>query len=167
MTYLFDTNSLIESKKKFYAFDIAPGFWKQLESIMASRDVRIPEIVVEEISRQSDDLKDWIEGIQYVKEATKNPEHIQNYSKVMNYISSCGYYNERAVSSWAQRELADPWLVAEAMSIGATIVSFERPNHDLGKGSKQGKVHIPDVAIHFGVQICSLYDFMREFGIKL
>jgi len=43
MTYLFDTNSLIESKKKFYAFDIAPGFWKQLESIMASRDVRITQ----------------------------------------------------------------------------------------------------------------------------
>ena len=30
MKYLVDTNVLIEAKNRYYAFDIAPGFWKWL-----------------------------------------------------------------------------------------------------------------------------------------
>lgn len=31
MTYLIDANVLIEAKNRYYAFDIAPGFWKWLD----------------------------------------------------------------------------------------------------------------------------------------
>lgn len=31
MKYLVDANVLIKAKNRYYAFDIAPGFWKWLD----------------------------------------------------------------------------------------------------------------------------------------
>ena len=31
MMFLVDSNVLIEAKNRYYAFDIAPGFWKWLD----------------------------------------------------------------------------------------------------------------------------------------
>ena len=31
MSYLLDTNTLIQAKNEYYAFDLCPGFWKWLE----------------------------------------------------------------------------------------------------------------------------------------
>ena len=35
MKYLVDANVLIEAKNRYYAFDIAPGFWKWLDQAHA------------------------------------------------------------------------------------------------------------------------------------
>lgn len=32
MMFLLDANVLIEAKNRYYAFDIAPGFWRWLEN---------------------------------------------------------------------------------------------------------------------------------------
>ena len=46
MKYLVDANVLIEAKNRYYAFDIAPGFWKWLNQAHAqgtvSSRVKIP-----------------------------------------------------------------------------------------------------------------------------
>ena len=39
MTYLVDANVLIEAKNRYYAFDIAPGFWKWLDQAHAQGTV--------------------------------------------------------------------------------------------------------------------------------
>ena len=47
MKYLVDANVLIEAKNRYYAFDIAPGFWKWLDQAHAqgtvSSRVKIPD----------------------------------------------------------------------------------------------------------------------------
>ena len=47
MKYLVDANVLIEAKNRYYAFDIAPGFWKWLNQAHAqgtvSSRVKIPD----------------------------------------------------------------------------------------------------------------------------
>ena len=39
MTYLLDTNIFIESKNRYYGFDIAPGFWEWLNIVMTNGDI--------------------------------------------------------------------------------------------------------------------------------
>ena len=39
MKYLVDANVLIEAKNRYYAFDIAPGFWKWLDQAHAQGTV--------------------------------------------------------------------------------------------------------------------------------
>lgn len=39
MKYLLDTNIFIESKNRYYGFDIAPGFWEWLNRAMTNGDI--------------------------------------------------------------------------------------------------------------------------------
>lgn len=38
--YVFDTNSFVEAYRKFYAFDIAPGYWRRFEREMQGETPR-------------------------------------------------------------------------------------------------------------------------------
>jgi hypothetical protein len=54
--------------------------------------------------------------------------------------------------------VADPWLIAKAKTLGATVVTHEvlAP-----LGSK--KVKIPNICREFGVEFCNTFDLL-EFG---
>lgn len=49
--YLVDSNVLIEAKNRYYAFDIAPGFWEWLERAHRTGCVFSIEKVEEELLR--------------------------------------------------------------------------------------------------------------------
>ena len=59
MKYLVDANVLIEAKNRYYAFDIAPGFWKWLNQAHSQGTVFSIEKVGEELGRGNDELADW------------------------------------------------------------------------------------------------------------
>lgn len=57
--YLVDANVLIEAKNRYYAFDIAPGFWAWLEGAHAAGEVGSIETVHKELVSGNDELADW------------------------------------------------------------------------------------------------------------
>ena len=57
--YLADSNVLIEAKNRYYAFDIAPGFWVWLELAHAGSLVCSIEAVKDELLEKDDELADW------------------------------------------------------------------------------------------------------------
>lgn len=165
--YIIDTNSFIESYKKFYAFDIAPNFWKQFEPYFAKDNILLLDVIYDEISKHGDDLFQWLKKQNKSKSTKAN--YINEYGQIINYINTCGYYNAKALHEWASNDHADPWVVAAGMATGGTIVTFETSwGAALAQGSsKVGKVRIGDIANHFGIRYENIYDFMREAGIRL
>ena len=57
---------------------------------------------------------------------------------------------------------ADPWVIAQALCDGSTVVTHE--SH-AGPGSK--KVKIPNVCEAFGVRYIKIYDLLRIRGARL
>ncbi|HQE16557.1 MAG TPA: DUF4411 family protein [Mycobacterium sp.] len=57
--YLVDANVLIEAKNRYYAFDIAPGFWEWLEGAHATGEVGSIEAVRSELVGGNDELSEW------------------------------------------------------------------------------------------------------------
>ena len=57
--YVLDTNVLIEAKNRYYAFDLAPGFWDWLEQAHTSAQVVSIGAVRDELLEGANELADW------------------------------------------------------------------------------------------------------------
>lgn len=57
--YLLDSNFFITSARNFYAYDLAPSFWKQLQRCLLSPNVVVIQPVVNEI-KKDDEIGSWL-----------------------------------------------------------------------------------------------------------
>lgn len=57
--YILDANAFIEAKRRYYAFDLCPGFWDALMWHQARDEVRSIDRVKKELERGGDDLTEW------------------------------------------------------------------------------------------------------------
>lgn len=85
----------------------------------------------------------------------------------MQYIQTCGLYKEQALRTWADGDVADPWLIAAAAVNGYTVITAEVPSGGLSVKNPNKSAKIPDVANAFGVKTNHLYYMMRQLGIKI
>lgn len=131
---------------------------------MQSGNVLILDVVYQEIMKGKDELSNWLkEAIEHTtcKITVQDKDIIAKYSDVQNYIKTCDLYKPQALSEWAKREIADPWLIATAIAKNYVIITFE--DHRKPQPQQKSKhIKIPDVADHFGVKYDNIYYFMRK-----
>ncbi|WP_281872096.1 DUF4411 family protein [Brachybacterium paraconglomeratum] len=60
--HLVDANVLIEAKNRYYAFDIAPGFWAWLEQGHRTGKLISIDAVRDELVQGDDELAEWARG---------------------------------------------------------------------------------------------------------
>lgn len=169
--FLLDTNTLITASRLYYASDLVPTFWEILAERTKEKNLILLDIVKEEIDKglDQDVLKNWLNGTEPEFEICDHVdgEIIAKYAEIMQYIQTCGYYNEKGLNEWARNDIADPWLIAAAAAKGYTVITFEESAGYLSEKNKSGKVKIPDIAKHFGVQVHNLYYMMRQLNIRI
>lgn len=167
--FLLDSNIFITPYRQYYPFDLAPGFWIQLEKNLKLNNVITLDVVASEVSKMENELATWIRNLtNFNTLSIKSYSFTVNYGKVINYVQNCGLYRGEALRNWAQGNIADPWLIAVAMDIGATIITEEAsagPGLSINNKSKNAK--IPDVANHFGIKCERLFYFMRQMNFTL
>ena len=166
--YLLDSNCFITPARNFYAYDIAPSFWKHLQKCLLHPDVVVIQPVANEI-KQDDEIGPWLESIsRFSALSTRQQDITDAYRKVIQYVATCGFYNRAGITSWMPQKIADPWLIAAAIVMNnAQIVTQEQPSGNLSTKSQSKQVKIPDVASHFKVSCIGLFDFMRKMNFKL
>ncbi len=169
--FLLDANVLISASRLYYASDLVPTFWEILSQKAEEKRFILLDIVRDEIDRgqEQDVLKNWLDKIESKLEICNHVERdiIVKYAEIMQYIQTCGYYNEKGLHEWARNDIADPWLIATAAAKGYTVVTFEESAGNLSKKNKSGRVKIPDIAKHFGVKVHNLYYMMRQLNIRI
>ena len=168
--FLIDTNILITPYRQFYPFDFAKSFWNQMKMNIENGNISILDYVKGEILQgdENDKLRLWMEEIiiqNYIDHREK--EIIQQYSEIMRYIQSCGFYSDAALSMWAKETVADPWLISAAKVKNYTLVTQETNTSVLSVKNPTKKIRIPDVSNHFGVKVVSLFDMMRFLNFSL
>ena len=170
--YLLDSNIFIEPSRIYYPFDLAPGFWYQMEKAILSDNVLILDVVYNEIVKGADELASWLEVIiRLNKVITSVQPIIEAYGRVLSYISTCGLYKQAAIDTWSGRTRADLWLIVTAIDVAreqeVIIITFEKSVINIStKRQTHSNAKIPDVAANFNIACENLYYFMREMGIK-
>ncbi|MCM1179265.1 MAG: DUF4411 family protein [Clostridium sp.] len=154
--------------RQYYAFDLVPTYWEEISRCANSGRLVLLDMVKAEIDKGKDDLADWINGqAEFVICKHISSEIISKYQEVLQYVQTCGLYKEQALHTWADGDVADPWLIAAAKVHQYTIITTEVPSGGLSVKNPNKNAKIPDVAKEFGVKTNNIYYMMRQLGIKI
>ena len=161
-TYLLDTNAFIEAAKHYYAFDLAPSFWRELVvNAKKGRILSIDKVKIELSDKEdrpkqwtNDDFTQWFEPV-YVTDV------LVEYDKIMKWVEESDF-QDKAKKDFADHNKADAWIVAYAKAKGCVVVTHEK--YRLGR---KHKIQIPNACEIFGVRSLDTFQMLRELGIRL
>lgn len=155
MNYLLDANTLIEAKNRYYQMSICPGYWDWLRKANQAGEVNSIRSVRDELLRGNDALAEWTKGhaplfLEESDQATQTA-----FAQVAQHVASTA----PQMKAGALDEFlggADPWLIAKAMTINATVVTHEQLNL-----AARRKFLIPNVFQHFGVSFVDTFELLN------
>lgn len=158
MAYLLDANVFIEAKQRYYAFNLAPGFWDWLEQANADGTVYSIEKVADELDAVDDELKDWARARGEAFFRPGDADVYQAMGKVSEWVTSQSY---EQVAIDAFLDDADYYLVAHALAKDYTLVTHERPAPESKK-----KIKIPDACIGVDVKFVNAFMMLRKERVR-
>ena len=155
--YCIDTNILIQAWQKYYSPQICPEYWEVLNQLGKSGQIFIPEEVKEEILKTEDDLSIWIKNcdipiLRTDQKVTENLSKIYNANPLHKYLVD----NTRA------RSLADPWVIAHAITQNATVVTQEIKVTAVNSR----RIKIPNVCENMKVKFINHFNMIKELNIR-
>lgn len=151
-TWCLDTSAFINPWKGYYAPDLAPGYWRSLPEMLMRGSAVVSEEVREEIERTDDSLWSWAQA----NISAWHPLTDEVQATVTEIMARWG----RLVDSRKLRSRADPFVIATAKVVGATVVTSE------GRGTED-KPRIPYVCDQLGVPCVDIFEFVRLARIPL
>lgn len=157
--YLLDSNVLIEAKKRWYSFDVCPGFWDSLLGNYKVGVVKSIDFVKSEVLQNDDELTEWVcnRVPDEFFDSTNDEAVIQHYQDVQKWVATHSAYKPEAKATFADFNLADPWLIAYAKSFDFTVVTHETFEKD-----RINKVKIPNVCNQFGVKWIDTFKMLEN-----
>jgi len=159
--YLLDANVFIEAKNFYYRFDTFPAFWDWLDAEQANGNLASARPIFEELTKGNDELSQWARERKDsgwfipVDDSQTQQIFIDVAAWVMN-----GSFREHAKTDFLSG--GDPWLIARAISMGATVVTHEK----LVDRNIRRKVKIPNVCDAFGVECLDTFDLLNALGAR-
>lgn len=162
MKYCLDANVFVEAHRRYYAFDIAPPFWRALEQWGQAQAICSPRQVFDELAGQGDALAHWCKTSGAALFVDPDPETHSRFQALALHLTS--RYQQHLYSSFLAG--ADPWVIAYADAHKLTVVTMEvlrQETVDPRTGKVGGKkIQIPNVCQHFNVPTCNTFDLLRE-----
>lgn len=155
--YCLDANVLIMGWREYYAPSFFPGYWELLSDLGRDEIVFIPQAVADEITRTDDDLSNWLKK-------SNIPVHKVNSSvtECLRNLYLANPLHKHLVDNIKQRSLADPWLIAHAMSLGACVVTKENKETAINTT----RIKIPNVCENLGIRCINDFQLIRELGLQ-
>ncbi|WP_027020770.1 DUF4411 family protein [Corynebacterium sputi] len=156
--YLLDANILIDAKNRYYAFDLAPGFWEWIDKAHQSRSIASIDAVQKELIAGNDDLADWAKSktgfFLPVDQAS-----VQLFPTLTQWASN-GDYRQDAINEFTGQN-ADYQLIAYAKAHRHVVVTNER-SQPLSKR----RIMIPDACQAMGVATEDPFTMLRKSGAR-
>lgn len=158
MHYLLDSNVFIEAKNRYYGYDFCPGFWDWLDQAQQAGDVATITSIYDELAGKGDELSEWVEARNddnWFIDVSDEPTQMA-FADIAAYVTASNY---TAPAKGDFLGGADPWLIAKARVIDATIIT-----HETFDPNAKRKVFIPNVCKQFGVSYMDTFTLLRNFS---
>ena len=157
--HLVDANILIDAKNRYYAFDIAPGFWAWLEQAHRSGELISIGAVRDELLQGDDELAEWARGHPdfFLPVDQLTVQHFRPLSEWARHQD----YRQSALNDFSS-DRADYLLIAHAIGHGDTVITNEQPS-PLSKK----RVKNPDACAAMGVATADIFTVLRRTGAAL
>lgn len=158
MAYLLDTNTLIQAKNDYYAFDLCPGFWEWLEKNNEGGRVHSIEPVLSELREGDDLLKDWANARPRGFFVPVDGATAAHLPRVVQWVQAAQFREEAKRDFLAK---ADPVLIAYALAHQRTLAT-----HEVHIDGERRKVKIPTVCRALEVPCVRTFEMLRSEGVR-
>lgn len=155
--FVLDANVFIEAQKRYYSFDICPGFWSALSRQHEASRVCSLDKVEDELTDPV--LRAWAKDnvpATFFKK-THDKEVVNAYKRIVQWVDANQQYSRAAKSDFAGG--ADGWLIAFGYVNKRIVVTLESYDAFIKK-----KVKIPNVCRQFDVKSCDTFQMLQELG---
>ncbi len=153
MAYLLDANVFIQAKNLHYGLDFCPAFWDWLIASNAAQRVYSIERVGDEIAAALTSLSTWAAARGADFFVTPDAAVLPALGNVSTWATGQGY-EPAAVNTFLQ--VADFYLVAQALAHGHTVVTHEIPS------ASTKRIKIPNACIALGVAHMTPFEMLRR-----
>lgn len=150
--YLLDANVFIPAKNLHYGFDFCPAFWSWLSREHEQGKVFSIDAVASELAAGADELADWASNRPAGFFLRPDSQTLASLRTTSQWAIGAGY-DQAAVGTFLQ--LADYYLVAQALATGFTVVTHEVPS------SSTKRIKIPDACIGLRVRCLTPWQMLR------
>jgi hypothetical protein len=168
MKYCLDTSVYTQAHRQYYAFDLAPGFWKSLKSHAEEEILISPAAVLTELEKGNDELAKWAKDNRGIFFSEPEAKVVESFRQIADFIN-LRYESEHWVRLFLDG--ADPWVIAHAKAHELIVVTMEgsKGSEEINPKTKRfhGKIKIPNVCDHFGIKCISTFELIRALKIGL
>lgn len=154
MAYLLDANVFISAKNLHYGLDFCPAFWDWLVREHQAGNVFTIEKVIDEIKAGQDELASWVLQLPDSFSLKPDASTIQSLAVVARWVNAQANYSPAAKSMFLQ--IADYYLVAQALAAGHTVVTHEIPQNSVHR------VKIPNVCLGLNIRYMRPFEMLRR-----
>jgi hypothetical protein len=159
MIYLLDANTFIEAKNRYYSMSICPGFWQWILHSNSISKVASIIFIKDELTNGNDELAEWAKENPHIFLANDDHSTQSAYVQVAQHVMDQTQMKDGAHEEFLSG--ADPWLIAKAITTGATIVTHEKLDRNIKR-----KVLIPNICEHFNVPYINTFELLNELEAK-
>lgn len=157
MTYLLDTNTLIEAKNRYYRMAVCPAYWAWIQRCQGSGVLASIEPVDAELQRGHDELAQWAKQQRGLFLPVSDEATQSAFARVAEHVASqATMMNAGALEDFLDG--ADPWLIAKAMTMAKAVVV----THEQFNPQRRRKYSIPNVAKAFGVTCIDTFELLSR-----
>lgn len=158
--YLIDANVFIEAKNKYYNMSFCPAFWDWLLRECAGQHIFSIQGIYDELVTGNDELRTWAMNNRHFFLPVSDEDTQRNLATVAAHVAERQQNVPMATIAMAEfLRGADTWLIAKAITTGATIVTHERLDLQCKR-----KFLIPNVCNHFGVRYVDTFALLQQLN---
>ena len=162
MSYVLDANVFIQAKRRFYAFDICPGYWNSLVWHERQGNLCSIDRVADELRRGGDELSRWtVESLgEGAFVPTNSAETVSRYADLIRWVQTQSQFLDYAKEQFAK--VADGWLVAYAKSTHGIVVTLEEFDPVVKR-----RIPLPNICRAFDVEHVTPFEMLRRLNVQL
>jgi hypothetical protein len=152
--FVFDTSAFINGSRHHYFLDTMAGVWALVEAAIDDGRVVVPREVYRELLAQDDEITTLVRRHEHV--IAEPTEGVQRRAGVF----------QQMFPKPGLRDLADPFVMAEAEARGFAVVTYEGITF-AGERAKKADDKLPALCGEFGIGCCTLAQALRDLGLSL
>lgn len=158
--YVLDANVFMEAHRRYYSFELCPGFWEcLLHHHSEARLISIDQVRDEIFA--GDSLEAWVKAAapKGLFASTRDPAVAAHFQAMMAWVQSEPQFQPGAKAEFAQ--VADGWLAAYAKTHGHVLVTHEEYAREARK-----RVPLPNVCRQFNVDYMDTFAMLRKLDAR-
>ncbi len=147
MKYSIDTSAILDGWVRYYSPDVFPPLWEKLDELIKSGDLRATEEVLRELEKQDDKAHRWARE----RSGMFHPLDEAVQRAATEVLAA----HPRLIDNRANRNPADPFVIALAKVNGCHVITGERFSTSLAKPN------IPDACVAMGIPWTNMLGLFR------